>query len=196
MSSELFAADFAICAFSKYSLKVNSDHDRKFYTCTLKKIALTSASIPQVLDFPLEYMKELIQCMRDLFDIINKNKTLIIEKNLSPTAQIDFFSIQLDMDEERIIQASLSVPPCGHLMMIGLRESIFGGLSEPNCIMIINDVVDVLSLAIDEAKNTFNKLDENLKTKRKFKSGVFIKRTAMFEEMLQKISKETGRSFK
>ena len=196
MSSELFAADFAMCAFSKYSLRVNSDHDHKFYTCTLKKIALTSDSIPQVLNFPLENMKELIQCMRDLFDIINKNKTLIIEKNLLLTAQIDSFSVQLYMDDERIIQASLSVPPCKHLMMIGLRESLFGGLSEPNCIMITNDIVDVLSLAIDEAENIFNKLDANLKTKRKFKSGVLIKRNAMFEEMVQKISKETGRSFK
>ena len=81
-------------------------------------------------------------------------------------------------------------------MMIRLCESIFGGLSEPKYIMITNDVVVVLSLAIDEAENILNMLDAKLKTKRKFKSLVFIKRTAMFEELLQKIAKETGRSFK
>ena len=74
MTSDIFAKEFAPCKRASYSIKVQSDANNEFYTCTVEWLCKSRKEQPQFINAPLEFMKELIKYMRDLFDILSKNK--------------------------------------------------------------------------------------------------------------------------
>ena len=76
MTSDIFAKKFAFCKCTSYYLKVQSDANYEFYTCTVEWLSKSRNEQPKFIIVPLEFMKELIKYMRDLFDILSKNKKL------------------------------------------------------------------------------------------------------------------------
>ena len=137
-------------------------------------------------------MKELINYMRDLFDILEKNKTLIIDKNLQPSVQLSSFSVGLCADNEYTIASSISVAPIGHTLFVGLHELLIYGTTESKDIYFT--FVSIINLALDiyEPENEYNNLDASIKAKCKFKNGMLIKRLNMEDILHQNIAAQCG----
>ena len=72
MTSDIFAKEFAFCKCTSYYLKVQSDANNEFYTCTVEWLSKSRNKQPQFIIVPLEFVKELIKYMKDLFDILSK----------------------------------------------------------------------------------------------------------------------------
>ena len=104
-----------------------------------------------MLYFPLENMKKLIKYMKNLFEMIEKNKTLIINKKLHPLKQIFLFSTGLYIDDDRILFISICVTAI-YTSMVGIHEKIAGTTNDPTDIYFTLDSLNKLAIAINEIK--------------------------------------------
>ena len=86
-------------------------------------------------------MKELIKYMLDLFDILEKNKIFLIDKNLQPSVQLSSFSVGLYADNEYTISSSISVAPIGHTLFVGMHELLIGSTTESKDIFFTLDSI-------------------------------------------------------
>ena len=73
-----------------------------------------------------------------------------------------------------------------------MHKIVIGSTSGPTNIFFTVDSLNDLEQAIDKADNKVNMLDEEVKGKRKFKKGCFIRQTDMIYLIHQKISSKCG----
>ena len=195
MTTEIFTKEFSPCKRASYTIKVQSDANNEFYTCTVEWLSKSRKEQPQFINAPLEFMKELIKYMRDLFDILSKNQNLIIEKKLTPSVQLATLTVALCALNDWTIFSTISVEPTEHTSIVGMHKIEIGGTSGPTNIfftVVTVDSLNNLEQAIDEADNKVNMLDAEVKGKRKFKKGCFIRQTDMIDLIHQQISAKCG----
>ena len=106
--------------------------------------------------------------------------------------QLASFLVGLYADNEYKVSSSISVAPIGHTLFVGMHKLLIGSNRESTDIFFTIDLLNNLALAIYEAENEYNKLDADIKTKRKFKKGMFIKRSNMEEIIQEKIVSQCG----
>ena len=191
MTTEIFT-EFSPCKRASYSIKVQSDANNEFYTCTVEWLSKLRKEQPQFINAPLEFMKELIKYMRDLFDIVSKNQNLIIEKKLTPSVQLATLTVALCSLNDWTIFSTISVEPTEHTSIVGIHKIEIAGTSGPTNIFFTVDSLNNFEQAIDEADNKVNMLDAEVKGKRKFYKGCFIRQTDMINLIHQKISSKCG----
>ena len=177
MTTEIFTKEFAPCKRASYSIKVQSNANNEFYICTVEWLSKTRKEQPQFINAPLEFMKELIKYMRDLFDILSKNQNLIIEKKLTPSVQLATLTVAVCALNDWTFFSTISVEPTEHTSIVGMHKIEIGGSSGPTNIFFTVDSLNNLEQAIDEADNKVNMLDAEEKRKRKFYKGCFIRQT-------------------
>ena len=192
MASNIYAKEFAHCKSTSYSLKVQADANKEFYTCTVEWVCKSRNEQPQFINAPLEFMKEFIKYMRALFDILEKNKNIIIKKKLSPPLQLASLSVVLCALNEWTIFSTISVEPTEHVAIVGMHKLEIGSTSGPTNIFFTYDSLYNSELALDAANKKVNMLDAELKGPRKFKKGKFIRQSDMKDLIHQKISAQCG----
>ena len=140
-------------------------------------------------------MKDLINCMKIMYGILEKNKGLIIDQKLSNEDQLKAFSVVLyiDMEFEMLIHSSINVAPFGQTLFVGLHSNVKGVF---NNIYLTFDQLNKLCMAFDEAEKEFTKLNADLKSKRKLKTGILVQPDGLEYQIHEKIEKQCGRSFK
>ena len=125
--------------------------------------------------------------MRDLFDILEKGKHLIIDKKLPPSVQFATLSVALCALNEWTIFSTISVEPKEHTSIVGVHKTVIGSNSGPTNIFFTVDSLNNLELALDEADKKVNMLYAEFKGRRKFKIGSFIRQSEMKHLIHQKL---------
>ena len=72
MSSNIFVKDFYHLFDFTYSLKVSCDAKHEFYTCNVEWKGQVPGKVPQLINIPMEYMKDLITYMKIMHGILEK----------------------------------------------------------------------------------------------------------------------------
>ena len=130
--------------------------------------------------------------MRNLFDILSKNQNLIIEKKLTSSIQLATFTAALCALNDWTIFSIISIESNKHTSIVGMHKIVIGSNSGPINIFFTADSLNNLEQAIGEADNKVNMLDAEVKGKRKFKIGCFIRQADMIDLIHQKISSKCG----
>ena len=192
MASDIYAKEFAHCKSTAYSLKVQADANKVFYICTVEWVCKSRNEQPQFINAPLYFMKEFIKYMRALFDILEKNKNIIIEKKLSPPLQLASLSVVLCALNEWTIFSTISVEPTEHVAIVGMHKLEIGSTSGPTNIFFTLDSLNNLEMVLNEADKKVNMIDAELKGRRKYKIGMFILPSDMKDLIYKTISAQCG----
>ena len=98
------------------------------------------------------------------------------------------------MDFEIQLFLSINVAHIGQSLTVGLHYRDVKG--KVGNIFLSFDQLNELCTAFDEAKNEFNKLDAELKSKRKMKTEILVPPFMIVYQIHEEIEKQCGRSFK
>ena len=97
------------------------------------------------------------------------------------------------MEFEMLMYSSINVAPFGQTLFVGLHSNVKGVF---NNIYLTFDQLNKLCMAFDEAEKEFTKLNADLKSKRKLKTGILVQPDGLEYQIHEKIEKQCGRSFK
>ena len=183
--------------YFKSSIKLHCAAKDGFYTCTIgwkRQNFLPPIALPPI-NIPMEYMKEIINYMKTLYGILEKNQALISEQEMDENEQDLEFSVLLYKDSEKWISSSIFIGSCDKTIYVGLHDD------EKDHFWIRHICLDIdqlngLSKAFDDAKEEYNKLDADVKNQRKLKPGYLIQPFGLESLIHEKIEKRCGRSIK
>ena len=193
MSFNIFAKTFSQLFDLSMSLKIHCDAKYEVYTCTIEWKLGNPLAHPTI-NVPMEFMKELINYMKIMYGILDKNQGLIIDQNMDVVEQAKAFSVLMYLDFEMLILTSIIVAPIGHTLCVGLHyKDVKGNVS--NIYLSIGEL-NALSIALDEAEQEINKLEVDLKKKRKVKTESLVQPCDIEDLIYDKIEKKCGRFFK
>lgn len=196
MSSIIFSKTFYQRFDFNYSIKLHCDAKHEFYTCTIElKRESFPLPIPPPINIPMEYMKDIIIYMKTLYGILEKNQALISEQEMEENEQEIAFSVLLYKDREQRISSSIAVGSFNKTLLVVLHADVKDDFWIRDIRLDI-DELNGLSMAFDEAEEEFNKLNADVKNKRKLKTGLLIQPFGLESLIYEKIEKKCGRSFK
>ena len=179
------------------TIKLHCGAKHGFYTCTIgwkRQNVPPSLALPPI-NIPMEFMKDIINYMKTLYGILEKNQALISEQKIDENEQEVAFSVLLYKDSEKWISSSIIVGSFNKTLYVGLHAD------EKNDFWIRNIRLDIdqlngLSKAFDEAEDEFNKLDADVKNQRNLRTGLLIQPFGLESLIYEKIERQCGRSFK
>ena len=194
MGSNMYVKEFALSPYN--TLKVQSDCLNEYYTCIFE----TTSQVPEeerteLPHIPMEIMKGIINHMKYLCDVADKNKDLIKAKNMHMWKQFECFGLGLYVNDETLISGSIFVHPIEQIPMVGLHQNAkdFSNGVEIKSIYFTLDATNNLANVFDEAEKEFNKIVPGIKDKRKFK-GVLVDKAEVEYLIHQSISEHCGHS--
>ena len=154
-------------------LKVISDKNQEYYTCSIKRKDLWPGHFRQFVVIPLEHMQDLIRYLRRMFNIAEKNKASIYAMHLPTYYQWRAFMVPVYRDEKWEIDSNIAVSSLERPSYVVIHQSKVHNDAEPTEILLTFNNLMNLSLAIDDAEAKVNMLEADIKSKRKYKEGMF-----------------------
>ena len=121
MTSNIFVKDLYHLIDFTYSLKVNCNAKHEFYTCSIEWKRHVPKDAHPIISIPMEFMKDLINYMNIMYEILEKNKGLIIDQKLGIGDHMKTFSVLSYMAFEMQLFLSINVAPIGQSLTVGLH---------------------------------------------------------------------------